>query len=135
MLDEQSKVPLVETRRMVGTPAFAVIIRGEYPPFAVISMICFPSRVMAAGDGVTLVSGAGESEAYQKAHPTMTTLTAIEIIVGLFILEIKEWIDNPRGGERVREIKERERNHDNTSGLEENPLPRLVRNIQRSEGE
>ena len=32
--DEQSKVPFVLNLRIVGMPAFAILFRGVYPPFA-----------------------------------------------------------------------------------------------------
>src|SRR3989338_10605933 len=47
-LAEQSNVPFVFTRKVVGTPAFARITRGEYPPFAVMSTTCFPSTTETA---------------------------------------------------------------------------------------
>jgi hypothetical protein len=30
----------------VGTPAFAVVVRGRYPPFAVIVIVCTPSTML-----------------------------------------------------------------------------------------
>jgi hypothetical protein len=46
-LDEQSNVPLVSTRNIVGTPAVAVMMRGEYPLFADTSIYCVPSIIVA----------------------------------------------------------------------------------------
>ncbi len=43
--EEQSKVPCVFILRTVGMFAFAVVFRGEYPPLALISIICFPSTI------------------------------------------------------------------------------------------
>ena len=40
--EEQSNVPFVLNRTIVGTPARALLIRGVYPPFASISIICCP---------------------------------------------------------------------------------------------
>src|SRR3989338_4246747 len=53
--DEQSNVPLVFIFIIVGMSAFAVVIRGKYPPFAPISIICFPLRIL------TLFNGLAES--------------------------------------------------------------------------
>ena len=44
--EEQSNVPLVLKRMIVGIPAFAILFLGWYPPFARISMICFPSTTL-----------------------------------------------------------------------------------------
>lgn len=44
--EEQSNEPFVLKRTMVGIPALAVESRGEYPPLALISMICLPSTIL-----------------------------------------------------------------------------------------
>ena len=49
------------------------------------------------------------------------------------MLDVEERIDYTRSGKRIREIEERQHNNDNARGLEEYPLPRLVRDIERAE--
>lgn len=52
---EQSYVPVVFTRSTVGTPALATVFRGQYPPFALISIVCTLSVTVtfcAGADGV-----------------------------------------------------------------------------------
>ncbi len=44
--EEQSKAPFVFILMMVGTPAFALLTLGEYPPLAVMDTICFPSSMV-----------------------------------------------------------------------------------------
>ena len=39
---EQSNVPFVTRRKIVGTPAFALVILGEYPPLTSKVIICLP---------------------------------------------------------------------------------------------
>src|SRR3989344_7892623 len=73
-LAEQSNVPLVFTRKVVGTPAFARITRGEYPPFAVMSTSCFPSTTDTA---VSLSTPAG-FDVNQKAPKMSKRLKQIE---------------------------------------------------------
>jgi hypothetical protein len=55
--DEQSKVPLVLNLKIVGTPAFATVCLGDYPPLAVISIICL-SPVVAEFSILTLSTDA-----------------------------------------------------------------------------
>lgn len=43
---EQSNVPLVFTRKIVGSPALATLFLGIYPPLAVISTICLSSMIL-----------------------------------------------------------------------------------------
>lgn len=43
--DEQSNVPAVDIFSTVRILAFAVVLLGEYPPFARMSMICVPSTM------------------------------------------------------------------------------------------
>lgn len=65
---EQSNVPLVLNRKIVGMPAWAIVRRGWKPPLAVISMICVPSTM------VTFCFAAGESSerAVRNTVPPMS---------------------------------------------------------------
>src|SRR3990167_3539838 len=100
-LAEQANVPLVFTRKVVGTPAFARITRGEYPPFAVMSTICFPSTTETAVSLSTLVC----LLLNQNAPKMRSALIQTEISTALFMLEVEKWIDNPRRRQCVKQIQ------------------------------
>src|SRR3989344_2162989 len=132
-LAEQSNVPLVFIRKTVGMPAFASMTRGEYPPLAVMSTYCTPPTIVA----VALPPPPPDERAdSQNAPPTRRTLTIIEMMTGFFIaLDVKGRIYYTRRSERVAQIEQGERDNDDARGLEEYPLPRLVRDIGRAERE
>jgi len=85
MLAEQSNVPFVLTRKIVGTPALAITLRGEYPPFAEISMTCVPSMMRAVGTPAFVSSVSGFTDINQNAPPTRSVLTATEMKADVFI--------------------------------------------------
>ena len=132
-LAEQSNVPFVFTRRIVGMPAFAITLRGEYPPFAEMSIICRPSTMKTAGTPPPPSPASDPEDTNQNAPPMRSPLMATETNIDLFILEVEERIDNAGRGERVREIEYCERDDGDAGRLEENPPPRLVRDIERTE--
>ena len=55
---EQSNVPLVIMRRVVGVLALATEILGEYPPLATTVTICFPPETEIFSPGTEVFSGA-----------------------------------------------------------------------------
>src|SRR3989344_980632 len=131
-LAEQSKVPLVCTRNTVGMPAFAVMTRGEYPPFAVTSMNCLPSTTVATAAPEAVLSE--EEVASQNAPLIRRALITIEMRIGLVICsDAEKRIDDTRCCKRICEIEECECDNDDTRGLEEYPLPRFVRDIERTD--
>src|SRR3989344_1368728 len=130
-LAEQSNVPLVFIRKIVGMPAFASMTRGEYPPLAVMSTYCTPPTIVA----VALPPPPPDERAdSQNAPPTRRTLNTIEMMTGLFIaLDVEQRIDYTCCRERIREIEQGKRDNDDTRRFEKYPLPRLVRDIERAE--
>jgi len=74
--EEQSNVPLVLKRMMVGMPACATLVRGWYPPFARISMICLPSTMLTLFASAEL-SVEGLPRESMKAPPM--SMTAIDM--------------------------------------------------------
>lgn len=84
-LAEQSNVPFVVTLKTVGMPAFATTLRGEYPPFALISIICLPSTTETDGDIVLLVSSPGLADVNQNATAIKIALSEREMTTRVFI--------------------------------------------------
>src|SRR3989344_7874261 len=129
-LAEQSNVPLVFTRNTVGIPAVAVTTCGEYPPFAEISTYCTPSTIVA----VPLAAAPDDCVASQNAPAMRRTLTTIETRIGLVIWsDVEERIDDTRRRERIAEIEQCQCDNDDARSLEEYPLPRFVRDVERTE--
>lgn len=88
-LAEQSNVPSVVMRNIVGIPDFAVMVRGEYPPFARIAMTCVPFTteiaVEVSEDALFVL---GFKDTSQNANPMTVMLTAREARIRTFI-EVK----------------------------------------------
>lgn len=120
--DEQSKVPFVSNRMIVGIPAFAILFRGWYPPFAEISMICVPSTTLtlfAATVGVLslppLVS--------MKAPPMRTTATIIDMIVAfinMIILKIKDGRYETNYHQAIDKVEKCKHDNNQSGSLKEN---------------
>src|SRR3990167_4382662 len=95
------------------------------------STYCMPSTIVA----VPLAAAPEDFVASQNAPPMRRTLATIEMRIGFVILlDAEQRIDYTCRSERVGEIEQCERDYDYTRGLEEYPLPRLVRNVERTEG-
>ena len=88
--EEQSKVPSVLTRSVVGISAFAKDSRGPYPPRAVISTICVsPYMKMFALVPAILASREAAPEFKNTiATPTSMAETIIEVAVDFIPLEL-----------------------------------------------
>ena len=117
--EEQSNVPLVETRRMVETPALACEFSGRYPPFAVISIICFPFSI------TTLFLESFET--FELSFPENTTkqaprIPAINIPTAILFedieLEIKDGFNHPNNDETINDIHQSEENNDESDCFE-----------------
>ncbi len=84
---EQSKVPCVSTRIIVGILAWAIDTRGEYPPLAVILTICFPSatETLFTGDTGPVLEFDVLDELFEStiAPPIRIPATIMDIIVNL----------------------------------------------------
>ena|SRR3989338_435374 len=90
-VDEQSNVPFVATRMMVGISAFAIVCCGEYPPLAPISMICFPPTRLTLFSSA-IASGVGRFEKV-KAPPIRIPASKIDktmAFISCIVLKIKE---------------------------------------------
>lgn len=115
--EEQSKVPLVWTLMTVGIFALAMVTRGAYPPFALISITCFPSTMEVFACPVEL-AGVLPPRRSIKMPPTARTMTTREPMIILFIgkgrreLEAKDRIDNASSGQRIDEIEDGKKDHD-----------------------
>src|SRR3989338_1491382 len=86
--DEQSNVPLVLTFITVGIPAWAVVTLGEYPPLALISIICLPSITF------TLFSVGGVIPFESWLLPTITIAPPIRMAatsIDMAVIFIKLW--------------------------------------------
>ena len=85
---EQSKVPFVFIRSKVGMPAFAALSFGEYPPFASISTICFPSVMDTFA---TLGVEPLPLEPAKRMAPPMRALATTTAIAVFMLLEVEDW--------------------------------------------
>jgi len=92
--DEQSNVPFVSNRKIVGIPAFAMLLRGWYPPLAWISMICFPSTIVTLLTLIVCLAVFPLFLVSAKATMISITATIIDMIfafMDMIILKIKDW--------------------------------------------
>lgn len=80
--EEQSKVPLVLNLKIVGMPALAVLVLGEYPPLAFISIIWTPSFIVTLFAEVILPpSVLGLPLVKMKTPPIRTSAMRMAVIV------------------------------------------------------
>src|SRR3989338_998127 len=104
--EEQSKVPCVLRRRIVGTPDLATECVGLNPPFARSSMICLPSIMVTlftiCSSGLASLLPEFPFPVNIIAPPIMIAVAIIAIIILLLlyvfgfasvILEVKYWRD------------------------------------------
>ena len=131
--EEQSNVPSVFIRSVVGISALAEVSLGTYPPFAVTSMICFPSVTVtffteATSGGVLL------PRAKTIVAPIIEIPIILAAIVTLFIrLEVKNWLDKTDDNKTVYQIEECEHNDNESSSFEEDSCFGTVLNTERAE--
>lgn len=123
--DEQSKVPFVSNRMIVGIPAFAILFRGWYPPFAEISIICFPSTTLTLSTRTAGVLSP-PSRVSMKVPPMRTTAMTIDMVVAFInainiisILKIKDGRYETNYHQAIDKVEKREHDHDQSSALEE----------------
>src|SRR3989344_1729695 len=89
-----------------------------------------PSTIVA----VPLAASPDDCVASQNAPPMRRTLTTIETRIGLVIWsDVEERIDDTRRRERIAEIEQCQCDNDDARSLEEYPLPRFVRDVERTE--
>ena len=87
--DEQSKVPAVVIRSIVGMSAFAPVNFGEYPAFTPISTTCFPSTTdTLLTEGATCCALLPREK--KTAPPISIPTNIIDMTVEFIILEAKD---------------------------------------------
>src|SRR5690606_32177758 len=87
--EEQSKVPVVLNRKIVGIPEVPMLFIGKYPPLAVTSMICLPSSTytLFIFSSVVFFNSPDDAEKY-SALKISTAVMVIEIkIIRLFFID------------------------------------------------
>lgn len=131
---EQSKVPLVLNRMIVGKPALATLFLGKYPPLAVISIICLPSITLALSAGI-LFSALEFPSARIIAPPIRKPARIIDIAVAfikIILLKIKDWWNKADNHKAVNKIKQGKHDHDKSGRFEENSGLGIVFDAKRT---
>ena len=124
--EEQSNVPSVFMRSVVGISAFAEVAVGKYPPLTPISTSCLPSATdtLLVEEVATVLL---PPPVNSSTPPTIATLRIIAAIVSLFIrLEVKDWLDKTDDNKAIYEVKECEHDDDEPRTLEEDARLRAV---------